>query len=346
VKIAILRVGRRGVLLRSRLSDGSEELTVVDSADLGGEIGVGVDGRLAVGGIVLLDAGAGISAGSLARLGHTRTWRVRDHRAGDVLQHRLVEHLAGDVVGTLAPLTRPLQHLLGIGKGRRLPEPDMVSDRGEGSVHAGGHAGAEAVTGDAVGGEAQASAAGAVARRHERATGRTTYVFELSGSAGAAFTGALRGGAAASGATAIAVTYDRRAALLDLTVTTAGADGPDSAARGSGAGRAETARSLDLTSSHAAEAVSALLAALRPDRLADLPAAASALAARLAADSTVEVRRYDTSHDTWVDASAEAALVAKAGLSLSVRHDTERLVDAWTRPPGGLWERRVDCLRV
>jgi hypothetical protein len=41
---------------------------------------------------------------------------------------------------------------------------------------------------------------------------------------------------------------------------------------------------------------------------------------------------------------AEAGLGAGAGVGLEVVRSRSELLDAWTRPPGGSWEPRRDCL--
>jgi hypothetical protein len=72
-------------------------------------------------------------------------------------------------------------------------------------------------------------------------------------------------------------------------------------------------------------------------------AAARALGEAVVRDGRIEVTRYGRRERRY-SAGVEAALGAEAGVEVGLTRSQAELLDAWTRPPGGGWERRGDCL--
>jgi hypothetical protein len=71
--------------------------------------------------------------------------------------------------------------------------------------------------------------------------------------------------------------------------------------------------------------------------------AVRALGVALRDRARVDVRRYTRQASSDSDGGA-LGLGPRVGVELSRDREATRLVSAVTRPPGGLWERRVDCL--
>jgi Flp pilus assembly pilin Flp len=345
-KLAFVRLGRGLGLLRSEQSDGSADLTLLEHLDAGVEASVGAEGHLRLG-RVELGGGGLLTAQAVATLGGGRSWHLAGDEAADALQRRLVEVLAGKGASALPGVGGPLsavQQALGVGEGRALPEADAVTARGgvRGSVHAevSGLLDVEAALGAALG------------HRVERGTGRRTWYLELEPSAALALTsGVARLGADAQASLALTVARDGTPIEVAVTATgsVAGALAlPGALGRGAAAGQhgtrgVEVAAALDLAQSDDLAAVRRLLRALSPGPgAADAPGALGDLGARLASHGRVEVRRYGLDR-TELGAGGQVGVGMEAGVDVALTRATSRLLDAWTRPGGGAWERRIDC---
>lgn len=355
VKVLVVEVGQRGALVRTVLSDGTVELTLLEGYDAGGEASFG-ELRLRGGGRgVSATAGGGLALSVGAE--RTRTWRVADAAAARRLQRLLTGHLLGNapVAGSLAG--RVVQHALGTGVARPLPPADVTAGKVTSSAEALAELAAgldEAGAATAGGnlavprGGASATARGSVAVRRavDRRTGRTTTSYELRGGAVAELRAVQQlGKTKGEGKLAVEVTTGRDGRLLAVAMTELGAAAvPADAPRPRGGGEVEVTRSVDLTADpEAARTTVRLVAALHGARLREAVAAARALKPALDAGQ-VDVRAYATDEDSPIDVDVELGLGVGAGVTGAVTHTAGTLRDAWTRPHGGAWEQRADCL--
>lgn len=345
-KLAFVRIGAQAGLLRAERSDGSVSLTLLEHLDGGLTAGVGAGGRLRLGGVEVGE-GATAELAAVARLGGGRTWALPDARSAHALQRHLVEALAGGAASHVPVVGAALgfaQKVIGVGSGRHLPRPSArVLDARAGIEAAadlpGGHGISAAL---ALGGGLTIDAV----------TGARSVLVRVESDAGAKLAAGLVG-LAGGGSASLALTYDRRGRPVELAASAGGHGAGSIAVRGIGApalnGAAAdgssftTSAVLDLRDAPARAAVSRLLRALRPDRAGDLSSAAGALAALLHSSGRVDVQRYGT-REAGLGAAAQAGLGAEVGVDAQITRASTRLLDAWTRPAGGVWERRIDCL--
>ena len=192
------------------------------------------------------------------------------------------------------------------------------------------------------------------ARRDQRSgevtitLGSTSSVWALAG----ALTAAPMGSSDRS--VGLALTLDRRHRPAELSLTASGTlaagatlmpalTGPRGMAAGqaftAGAGgrRWELGARVDLRD----PAVAAAWAAYR--RHPASPAAIRALGTQLREHAHLDVRSYALRSETTGIAGG-VALGLKLGGELERTRDRTRLLTAATRPPGGLWEQRIDCV--
>jgi hypothetical protein len=346
VHAAFVRIGRHAGILRQDLSDGTVLVTEIEDGSAGGQIGFGARGRLEVAGVDL-EGGGELHAAALARLGHSRTFHVRDRHAAGRLIDRLVH---GSPNTLLLDLPRRLVNRA-LGRGDGLPRADRIT------FTAGADAEAVAqLPGLANGAELNAALRASLGGRLDRRTGRRTLFFDVGGeAAGTLRTAVAQGRLGGAGRLGLAVTYDRGGRPLLLIASVAGdAEGRLGAPHGlparariggGGARRVELDARLDLTVSDNADSLRRLLAALAPfdPRPAAAAAAARDIASRLARDGDLDARAYTTSSSTQA-VGADAALGARLGGEIELMHGSSRLRSAWNRPAGGVWERRVDCV--
>jgi hypothetical protein len=337
LKVALLRVGDHAGILRQDLSDGSADVTEVDDLSVGAEVGLGARARVAVGGIAV-GGGAGVSAAAAGWLGHTRTFHVRDGRGADRLIGRLTHESPATIVVDL-PI-RLVKHVLGLDHHDGVPPADERTFAGGGEASATLERGRDGDLTAAV----RASGGGSWDRR----TGRRTYFAELDGDAQHALRGGL--GLTGEGSVVVGVTFSRAGAPLELAVHLVGqiaGGGPAPAGLPDGpalpGGRVEVDAALDLTVSDNAAAARAFLHALRRVRGGAAARAAVALARRLLLDGSRDVRVYASSSSSQ-GVGGEIGIGGKAGLDVSLARSAAQLRAAWSRPAGGLWEQRVDCV--
>jgi hypothetical protein len=76
-----------------------------------------------------------------------------------------------------------------------------------------------------------------------------------------------------------------------------------------------------------------------------LAQAAGDLARRVAQHARIDVRAYATTSSSK-GVGGDVALGVKGGAEVELDHSSARLLAAYTRPSGGAWEQRVDCLRT
>ncbi|MDQ3671516.1 MAG: hypothetical protein M3364_03630, partial [Actinomycetota bacterium] len=346
VKLTFIKLGGSLSLLREQLSDGTVDITLIDGADVAPTAALGASGGIRLGGD-RLGGGAITKAELLVRLGRRRVWHRRDGASADRLVRDIREHVAANVGERLLPVVgsgaRRLAHAVGLD-GDRLPTPDVsgVSAGLEGVVEAqiAGGTGVEAALRGSLGGT------------RDRRTGRRTLVLSLAGD-GTGMLAAATGGAglSGSGGATLTLTYDRRGEPIELAVAVAGVgrgnlgiDLRRHEGRDGDGGRVEIAARLDLAREANRATYDRLLAALSPAGGRDLPGALAALAHQLETAARRDVVRYDSAA-TIYGAEAEAAVGARVGGEVEISRTTSQLRDAWTRPAGGAWEQRTDCLR-
>ena len=344
VEGVLFRIGNRSAILRKARSDGIVEVTLIDDLSSGVGAAVGIEGRFEVGGVDLAGGGM-LQASALARLGTTRTFRVRGGKAADRLIAELMDGSGGSTL--LASAKRLVDKVLPGGDDG--PRPDL---------HTFG-AGAETEVSAALrlpfGSELSTGLKASVGGTMERKTGRRTLFFDVGGSAAGALKALVAAGSVEGDASAgLAVTYarDGRPLLLTASLTgaaRAGAEALDSIPgvprpQGEAARKVEVEASLDLERSDNAALARQLIGALDPRHPRPLVAAAATreIGARLVREGDVDVRYYDASSSSH-GIGAKAGLIAKLGAEVDVTRSSSRLRAAWSRPTGGVWERRIDC---
>ena len=344
--IVFVRLEDGRLLLQERLSDGRIRITVTASNGAGAEGGVGASAGVNYKGI-RLDASAQANAALLGLYGRGKVYVARD-------------------AGEAQRLVRAIQD----GRART---PDATFREGGLRGEASATAGAGAALGGTVGGgkakeEEDDDAAGtevstsplaevsaglgttlsrAVGRRVDRRTGETTWYLradnEVTASAGASIVGVGTAGAdaKANGNGMLSVTTDRRGRVVAVgALATYGAGagyevsgGPE----GSAGGRRHE---IEVAADPDDPTILAALTQLRRN-----PGAAGlrALTAAVYERGRVDRRTYEVGGDTQgVDGSI--ALGAKLAGGYEESTGSARLVDASSKPPGGVWEQRFDCL--
>jgi hypothetical protein len=327
VKIAFFRVDSDRVVMRERMSDGTVRLTLIRRSGAGFEVGVGARAQLRLKGRTIgsqREAHGGVEGVA----GFSEVFVAHDDREGDEI---------------LRALNRPRLPLVGGPRPRELFVEGGV--RGLGRLGIG--AGAASASLDSI-------AEGILGARRDQRSGDVTISAGV-GASGWALLSALM--AAPSGAfdrgVRLELTLDRRRRPVSLSLTasgtlaaglmlTPGFGGPDATGVGVGytgsmrARRWELDARVDLRDSD----VAAAWAVFRHDPRN--PAAIRALGAQLRSEADVDMRGYALRSE-FDGAAGELALGATLGGELDRTRDRARLLWAATRPPGGLWEQRVDC---
>jgi len=348
LSIVLVRLSRDSYVLRERLSDGTVRLTVFRRYGAGAEGGVG--GRLEIdrkdepGEVpepkdLLKKPGAAQGVTPDAR----KVGVSSEARAG-------LEGVFGSGKVFIAQDEAQADELL-----RAVEDDDEALPPSEVFYEAGARGLARLGFGGLLaGGQLDGIADSTLAVREERDSGDVTITVN-SGSAGWGLMTALAGPAGSfDRQVLLGLTFDRERRPVELSVLASGSvsggtalppgvaealgtGGDDSASQNLTGRRWEAAARLDLTDPE----VAAAWGAFRRD-----PASAATIAAlgrQLAGRAHLDVRTYGT--DTSSDGFAAAV-----GGGFRVGGETDRTVDrakllkASSRPPGGLWEQRVDCL--
>ena len=344
VKLTFLKLSGSLSLLREELSDGTVNVTLIDGSGAGPTTGLGASGGVRLGGD---RHGAGAIAGAelLVRLGRRRVWHRPDAASADRLMKDIREHLAVNIgeraLPSIVKRARDFAHAVGFD-GDTLPAADVsgLSAGLEGLMEAG-------VGSTRVKQALKASLGGT----RDRTSGRRTLVLSLEGEAETTL-GNAAGGAGLSGSAgpSITLTYDRRGDPIELAVVVAGTrrghlelNLPPLEARHGEGGRVEIISRLDLKREANRAVYERLLDALAPSGAGALPGAVAALAERVRTASRRDVVRYATAVTNF-GAEAEVAVGARLGGAAELSRTTSELRDAWTRPAGGAWEQRTECL--
>lgn len=320
ITVFVVRLDYDRYVLREQMSDGTVRLTVARSGALGAELGVGATARLSVNGrrVGTTDELRAAAQGSLAG---GKVYLARDAREASVFMRAI--------------------------RDGRSPAPprEVFFDGGvRGLVQAGiGSGWLEGLSGSTVG------------VRRDRLTGDATVTLNAGASGWGAVTTALGGPAGtADRATTLALTLDRRRRPTELSLSAGGTMAGGvvlpvalkralRGARGAGASaevggrRWELAARLDLRD----PVVRSTWARVR--RAPTSAAAMRALGETIRDRAYLDVRAYRT---------ASTARGGEAGIAGGLRvggeydHiiDEARLLSASSRPPAGLWERRLDCM--
>ncbi len=319
VSLLIVRLDHDRWVLREAMSDGTVRLTVARSGAAGLEGAFGASARVSVDG---RRVGAANEARASAQLALARgtVYVARDEREASTFMRAIAD---GRSPG-------PAREVFYDGGLRALGEAGL------GNAWVDGAAGAT------------------LGARRDRRTGETTVGLSAAGSAWGGLTAALLGPAAATdGSTSVGLTLDRRRRPIELSIsaggTMAGGALPlavaralrEAKARGATAAMAgrrwELGARLDLRD----PLVRSSWARVRADPTNR--AAIGAFARTIRDRAHLDVRTYRT------DSSADGAAAAIAGgvrIGGEYDHaiDRARLLAASSRPPGGLWERRLDCV--
>jgi hypothetical protein len=329
VTVLLVRIDGDRIVVREKMSDGTVRLTLVHRGGGGVELGVGSRIKAVLKGRLFgMDDEA--DAGAEGVLGYGEVFVARDDREANEILRSIRRRVP--LVGGKGP--RPRERFVDGGT------------RGLGQLGVGGPAAGAAVEGLA---ESIASV------RRDEHTGEVTITLDA-GSSGWAVLSAVMSGPSGlvDRQVAFTVTLDRelRPAALGLSASgtlAAGATLPIGLAgqlgvRESGDAKLEfTGRRWDLSArvDLSDPEVAAAWKAFRHD-----PTSADAilmLAAQLRTRAILDVRSYAVSTESD---GAGAGLGAGVRVGGEIDHTTDRarLLAAATRPPGGLWERRTDCV--
>lgn len=340
--IVFVRLEDGRLLLQERLSDGRIRITVTASNGAGAEGGIGASAGVDYKGIRLA-ASAEANAALLGLYGRGKVYVARD--AGEA--QRLVRAIRDGRARTPDATFRE-------GGLRGEASATAGAGAGLGGTVGGGKAaddedGTEVATGPLAEANAGlgATLSRAVGRRVDRRTGETTWYLradnEVSASAGASILGVGEAGgkATANGDGMLSITTDRRGRVVAVGALAsygagAGYEVPGGPKGGAGGRRHE----IEVTADPDDPRILSALTQLRRD-----PGASGleALTAAVYERGRVDRRTYEVGGDTQgVDGSIAVGAKLAGGYEESTGH--ARLVDASSKPPGGVWEPRFDCV--
>lgn len=355
--IVFVRLEDGRLLLQERLSDGRIRITVTASNGVGAEGGIGVSAGVDYKGI-RLDASAEANAALLGLYGRGKVYVARDAGEAQRLVRAIQDGRARTPDATFregglrgeASATASAGAALGgtVGGGKNDDEGEERGDEGEERKQ---DAGREVSTSPL----AEVSAglgttlSRAVGHRVDRRTGETTWYLradnEVSASAGASIIGVGKVGAEAkaNGDGMLSVTTDRRGRVVAVgALATYGASAGYEASGGPKGSTGQRRHEIEVTADPDDPTILAALTQLRRDPGASgLRALTSAVYAR----GRVDRRTYEVGGDSQgVDGAIALGAKLAGGYEESTAH--ARLVDASSKPPGGVWERRFDCLEA
>lgn len=322
--VAFVRVGARVGLVRERWSDGRTTVTVHDDVDAGATLGIGAELPLGGGRAIELSA----SAVGAVRGGWGRSWTFERPQDADRLVRRLLE--GRESPDALQGVSRGIGALV---DGGALPRPDVEGIRlgrertGRAAARAPGvKLDAQAL--DRLEGEAL----------YDHRDGRMTVALALAPDVLARLTGpmSLELGGRLVGDAQVAVVLDRDFRPWELRLL--------GSVRTAGSGRREQAElRVDLTRPQIGVALRGLLGAVRQGAPGRAVREAAELGRWAAAEGAIERRTYRVVGRDGARGGS-LALGVKLGYEVADAASEWRLERASTRPPGGIWERRVDCV--
>ncbi|MBF6620178.1 MAG: hypothetical protein ITG02_08090 [Patulibacter sp.] len=321
--VAFVRVGARVGVVREQWSDGRTVVTVLDDVDAGATLGLGAEVELGGAALRLSASASGTVLG-----GWGRSWTFDRPEDADRLLERLLDDGGGP--GALSGLRRGVDELVG---GGGLPAPDDEGIRlgrersGEVAVKGLGiEVGAglfEGITGEAL---------------RDRRAGQVTVALALEPGVVGRLTGPmnLELGGRLGGDARVAVTLDRDGRPRELRLLGA-------LRVGEGGRREQAELRVDLTRPQIADALRSVLGAVRSGSPGRAVSAATTLGRWAATEGAIERRTYRVAEHR--DAGGRSlALGAKLGYETEDASSEWRLERAATKPPGGIWEQRIDCV--
>jgi hypothetical protein len=325
VSLGFVQLGAGRVVLRERLSDGTLRLTVLHRGRAGVTAGFGSSTRVRVGGVEV-DVGAHAQGTVAGLVGGGQVFEVRTAAEADAI----VRRLRAEGSPTLDAVRRLV---------RRGGTPAADATLAEGGFDAG-------VDLELSAGEAKAGASGGgenvLGRRVDRRTGETTWYLRLDREL-PVFADALLGDASGEldGDALLSVTMDREGRPTELAALVGGHARAGAAVETGASATAGTARwEAEARVGLADPEVAAALRAWRSS-----PASGEAvlgLGRALRDRARIDVRRYAREASSDGD-GVDAGMGVRAGVEWGRDREATRLLSAVTRPPGGLWERRLDC---
>jgi hypothetical protein len=325
VSLGFVELGAGRVVLRERLSDGKLRLTVLHRGRAGVTAGFGSSTRVRVGGVEV-DVGAHAQGTVAGLVGGGQVFEVRTAAEADAI----VRRLRAEGSPTLDAVRRLV---------RRGGTPAADATLAEGGFDAG-------VDLELSAGEAKAGASGGgenvLGRRVDRRTGETTWYLRLDREL-PVFADALLGDASGEldGDALLSVTMAREGRPTELAALVGGHARAGAAVETGASATAGTARwEAEARVGLADPEVAAALRAWRSS-----PASGEAvlgLGRALRDRARIDVRRYAREASSDGD-GVDAGMGVRAGVEWGRDREATRLLSAVTRPPGGLWERRLDC---
>jgi hypothetical protein len=325
VSLGFVELGAGRVVLRERLSDGKLRLTVLHRGRAGVTAGFGSSTRVRVGGVEV-DVGAHAQGTVAGLVGGGQVFEVRTAAEADAI----VRRLRAEGSPTLDAVRRLV---------RRGGTPAADATLAGGGFDAG-------VDLELSAGEAKAGASGGgenvLGRRVDRRTGETTWYLRLDREL-PVFADALLGDASGEldGDALLSVTMDREGRPTELAALVGGHARAGAAVETGASATAGTARwEAEARVGLADPEVAAALRAWRSS-----PASGEAvlgLGRALRDRARIDVRRYAREASSDGD-GVDAGMGVRAGVEWGRDREATRLLSAVTRPPGGLWERRLDC---
>lgn len=329
VSVLVYRVDRERIVLRENMSDGTVRLTLARRSSGGVEVGIG--GRMQV-----RLPGRAFGAGREARVGVQGVFGY-----GEVF----VAHNGPEADAIMRRLLRP-----------RLPLVDGLPGAREIFAEGGVRGLARLGLGSGLAGASlDGKADGILGVRRDQRSGEVTLSLNAGASGWGLLNALLAGESSSSERTVgLELQLDRHGRPIGLTLRATGslAAGeslalslpgrqgftPTVASGGGTEGRRwELEARVDLDD----PGVAAAWATFRRDRTD--PAAVRELAVQLRDRAHLDVRSY-ASDGRSAGIAAGVALALKIGAEAEITDDSARLLSAQSRPPGGLWEQRIDCM--
>lgn len=345
--IFFVRLEDGRLMLQERLSDGRIRITVTSKSGIGGEMGVGASAGVDFKG-VRLDASAKANAALLGLVGRGKVYIARD--AGEA--QRLVRAIEDDKArepdasfyegGLRGEASATASAGAGLGGKDKDRDTDKDGDPGEEEKR-------ESSTSPAAETEASLGTTleGAVGHRVDRHTGETTWYLradaEATASASASVIGVGKAGASASSNITglVRVITDRRGRVVEVGALATYGGGAEYEVTNGPKGKAGgNRREIEITADPDDPSILAALGDLRRHPGAG---AMKALTTAIYERGRVDRRTYEAGSD-HDGINGSVALGAKVAAGYDQTSEHAKLIDAETRPPGGLWEKRFDCV--
>lgn len=346
--IGVVRFEDGRLLLQERLSDGTIRITVTDRTGLGAEVEAGITAGVSYKGLKI-DAGAMANASLLGLFGRGKTYVVSDAGAAQRLIRQVEDGNAREADVTFhegglrgsASASASAGASIGGSAGGRGKDDDGEEGEEDDRAEFSSDALAE------VGADVQATLERAVGHRKDRRTGETTWYLradnEVSASAGASViaAGKAKAEAAAHANGLLSVTTDKRGRIVAVGgVGSYGAGAGYDVTNGPSGSTGGRRHEVEVTADPDHPLI---LDALRRFGREPGPGSVTALTKAIYEYGRIDRRSYEVDDDSE-GIGGSVALGAKVGAGYEKATEQTRLVAASTRPPGGVWEDRFDCV--